>query len=457
MKKSIILGLIFILFFSSFQKNKTATLSGKIEKSDKTPLLISDFKITISFDTINLINGRFYETIQTENACFKTIKYGQAQKEIFLAPGYSLNISFDATNFGNTLKYEGKGAIENRILDSISTATRNFDYRFIRTQPLEIATKYIDSIYDAYLKHFEKLTITNKVDPIFFEYEKKSLSYSASALKTILGLQNNVADTSYYRFFNKISIENDKYLDIPCYRNFLQYYINVKTRTILAKMDSSESKLPNAYSNATLKVIDEIKNRKLKEYLIFENTKMKLEFEGADHFEKQREYFQNNNTDSIYAREIRKIYTKKLLLTSGKDAPGFTCTDINGRNYSLTDFKGKYVYLDFWATWCGPCRKEMPSYIKLQSDYKGKDIVFISISIDEDKESWERSVKESKSDGLSLITTGGIESDVAKAYQISGIPTFVLIDKAGKIINSQAQRPSDNDLRKTLDTLLQNE
>jgi len=184
---------------------------------------------------------------------------------------------------------------------------------------------------------------------------------------------------------------------------------------------------------------------------------MKLEFEGADHFEKQKEYFHKNNTDSTYAREIRKIYTRKLLLTSGKEAPGFTCADINGTNYSLTDFKGKYVYLDFWATWCGPCRQEMPSYIKLQSDYKGKDIVFISISIDENKESWEKVVKESKADGLSLITTGGIDSNIAKAYQISGIPTFVLIDKAGKLINSQAPRPSDNDLRKTLDTLLQNQ
>ncbi|HJV77597.1 MAG TPA: TlpA disulfide reductase family protein [Paludibacter sp.] len=457
MKKSIILGLVFIMFFSSFQSNKTATLSGKIEKSDKTPLLINDFKISISFDTINLINGRFNQTVQTENAGFKTLKYGQTQKEIFLAPDYSLKISFDATNFGSTLKYEGKGATENRILDSISISTRNFDYRFVYTQPLEIATKYIDSTYDAYQKYFEKLTVVNKVDPIFFEYEKKSLSYSASALKTVLGLQKNIADTSYYRFFNKITIENDKYLDIPSYRNFLQYYINVKTRNILAKMDSSESKLPHAYSNAALKVIDEIKNKKLKEYLVFENTKSKLKFEGADHFEKQKEYFKKNNTDSIYAREIRKIYTKKLLLASGKEAPGFTCTDINGSNYSLNDFKGKYVYIDFWATWCGPCRQEMPGYLKLQSDYKGKDIAFISISIDEDKGSWEKVVKESKADGISLITTGGIDSNVAKAYQINGIPTFVLIDKAGKIINSQAQRPSDNNLRKTLDALLQNQ
>jgi len=457
MKKSILLGLIFILFFSSFQKNKTATLSGNIEKTDKTPLLINDFKISISFDTIDLVNGRFNQIVQTESGCFKTLKYKQAQKDIFLAPDYSIKISFDATNFGNTIRYEGKGATENRILDSISIATRNFNHRFVYTQPLEIATKYIDSTYDAYQKYFDKLTMTNKVDPIFFEYEKKSLSYSASALKTVLGLQKNVADTSYYNFFNKITIENDKYLNISSYRDFLQYYINVKTRTVLTKMDSLESKLPHAYSNATLKVIDEIKNQKLKEYLVFENTKMKLEFEGADHFEKQKEYFHKNNTDSTYAREIRKIYTRKLLLTSGKEAPGFTCADINGTNYSLTDFKGKYVYLDFWATWCGPCRQEMPSYIKLQSDYKGKDIVFISISIDENKESWEKVVKESKADGLSLITTGGIDSNVAKGYQISGIPTFVLIDKAGKLINSQAPRPSDNDLRKTLDTLLQNQ
>ena len=135
-------------------------------------------------------------------------------------------------------------------------------------------------------------------------------------------------------------------------------------------------------------------------------------------------------------------------------APEFTCTDIDSNTISLKDFSGKYVYIDFWATWCGPCIRELPGYIKLQSEYKGKNIAFVRISLDVDRKIWEKVIAENKSEGINLISNKGWNSDVVKDYQITGIPAYVLIDKEGRIIDRYAHYPSSGGIKKTLDELL---
>lgn len=80
-------------------------------------------------------------------------------------------------------------------------------------------------------------------------------------------------------------------------------------------------------------------------------------------------------------------------LSVGALSPNFNCTDLSGKKVSLSDFKGKYVYIDIWATWCGPCQREIPHLQKLEEKYHGKDIYFVSISCDNNKKAWENRVR----------------------------------------------------------------
>ena len=141
------------------------------------------------------------------------------------------------------------------------------------------------------------------------------------------------------------------------------------------------------------------------------------------------------------------------LLAEGNDAPVFAYPNIAGDTIALNDFLGKYIYVDVWATWCGPCRRELPYLEKLQEEYIDKNIVFLSVSIDEDQDAWEEMVTDKEMKGVQLIATGGWQAQICKDYVIRGIPRFLLIDMEGKIITGRAERPSGKieEILKTLE------
>jgi thiol-disulfide isomerase/thioredoxin len=450
MKKIIILGIACLSIVTACQKNDVATLSGTVQGKVDQPILIADYKINDQSDTLNVVDGKFQKTLLVSTPEMKYFRFGKHRKELFIAPGYKLIMNFNSEKFDSTFRFEGKGAVENSILDSLNKKER-YNLQEIYSKPAEVSVKIIDSTLRANKSYFSKLVKAMNPDAVFDEYAGKMLDFEAASLKTVIGLQKRVKDSTFYSYLNSINLEESKYLNIPHYRNLLSYFVSVKTNRILEKFDSVSRNSEEVYRNAKLMVLDKIKDKEVREYLTFSMLHNDLRYSGIQNFENAKAYFDKNVTDSAYIREFEKTYALKLLLVPGKPAPEFTCSDADSNFVSLKDLRGKLVYIDFWATWCGPCQQESPHYIKLQKEYKGVDVTFVSISIDENKGSWLKSLQEEKPECISLIANNGWNSDVAKAYQIQGIPTFVLIDKDGKIITCSAPRPSSPDVRKTLD------
>ncbi|WP_395045123.1 TlpA family protein disulfide reductase [Flavobacterium sp.] len=141
---------------------------------------------------------------------------------------------------------------------------------------------------------------------------------------------------------------------------------------------------------------------------------------------------------------------------TGKASKSFDYENHSGGKTKLEDLKGKYVYIDVWATWCGPCRAEIPSLKKVEEKYHGKNIVFVSISVDEmkDHEKWVKFVKEKQLGGIQLYADKSWMSDFTKAFGINSIPRFILIDPQGNVVDANAKRPSDAQLQAQLDDLL---
>lgn len=141
----------------------------------------------------------------------------------------------------------------------------------------------------------------------------------------------------------------------------------------------------------------------------------------------------------------------------GDPAQNFAFPDVDGKVHALSDYKGKVVYIDVWATWCGPCRKEIPHLKELEEEFKdNKDIVFMGISVDKtkDKGKWLDFLKAEGLPGLQIFAGDDADDKLMNLYQIKGIPRFILVDKEGNLVYGDAPRPSSPEIRPLLNSVL---
>ena len=155
--------------------------------------------------------------------------------------------------------------------------------------------------------------------------------------------------------------------------------------------------------------------------------------------QKNEESAEIEKIDSVAKKESPESEIPKELIK----APDFSLADINGKRFDLSDFKGKYVYMDIWATWCGPCKVQIPFMKELEKQFHNAPIHFVSVSLDklEDKPIWEKMVRENQMSGVQLFA--GREDNFGFDYKIEYIPTFIILDKEGNIMIDRAPAPMD--------------
>lgn len=152
----------------------------------------------------------------------------------------------------------------------------------------------------------------------------------------------------------------------------------------------------------------------LKVYNLY-SERIKLSFYGK----KLKEYINERNTPPI------KI---------GDQIIDFKMEDVHGNEVSISEFKEKYVLIDFWASWCSPCRADNPNLIKAYKKYNSEGFEIIGISLDTNKEAWLKAIKKDKLSWTNLSDLKGWKNSLATHYKIKGVPTNMLLDKKGKII-----------------------
>jgi peroxiredoxin len=174
-------------------------------------------------------------------------------------------------------------------------------------------------------------------------------------------------------------------------------------------------------------------------------------FQQPDSLENRFNLLEKPSKTSYYGKMVEKIVLDNKVGSIGSMAPDFSQADTSGNVITLQSFRGKYVLVDFWASWCGPCRMENPNVVDAFNKYKNKNFTVLGISLDRSKEPWMQAIYQ---DGLTWTHVSDLKfwsNDVARMYKISSIPQNLLIDPFGKII---AKNLRGEDLHNKLQEIL---
>ncbi len=413
-------------------------------------------------DTIRLAaDGSFTKEILIERPIYPNFQGNRLFAYLWLSPGGSLTIDFDATDFKNTLKFGGDLGLPNSWLLKKTDASRQ-NYMAINAAyraPNQAADfrRVCDSVYAVEQGMFDGFLAENPdLDADFIRMEKIAVKYSwlanLQSYPTRVNYYNDQATVpdDWFNFMEGVSIDDPALLDVPDAKYFLVGLAGDKA----LKRSGIEQK--DSWANPTLLrttfevVENEFTHPEVVDVLLFEKLKQHLDATSPDGIGDLVELYLALAVDAKRAETISKLYDEWQALAAGQPAPAFTVVDIEGNEHSLSDFAGKLVFIDFWATWCGPCKVEIPFLKQLHEDYKDTDLVVISISVDKDKAAWEKMITDEGYEWLQYHD--GVNAN--DLYMVKYIPTFVLIGRDGNLINVRAPNPSSDQLRPMIDKAL---
>ena len=441
MKNTIYLLLLLIL--ASFNTTKeTIIISGKITNTENGKISIKgesfDKKIKLKAD------GSFLENLVIEYDGLYTIETTKNSYSIYLSSGSKLIINADDNNFNSSLKYTGKGSVENQYIAKKSIITSAITVEELYKLDENEFLKKLNEIKGLITDLYEKTKFTNtyfkEKEVINIHYlEQKYLFFYKIQHPGYAGLNGFEVSEKYPKFDKTIDVDNDSdFLFSNEYKEFVLYkfYENIKgdgTSFFISARDA----IPE---------IRALKSQNIKNRLI-QNSISDIGIENAN-YEKTYNDFLSIVTYPKLKESLTINYNITKALNCGNPSPKFDYINQKGEKTSLESLKGKYIYIDIWATWCGPCREEIPFLQKVEKQYQGKNIEFVSISIDalKDQEKWSKFVIEKQLGGIQLLADNEWQSQFMKEYTIQEVPTFILIDPNGNIISARAPRPSDTKL-----------
>ncbi len=443
--------------------------------SDTTVLHVQNRTvIPIGIETQQLVvlkDGVYYLTLKSTHPFLGRLFFGNSEFPMFTIPNDTLEIDLNLDlnhDHQNSIKYSGKTEhINNYYLEKL----RHFNYPYpdigviasnytSSSYSIYEGAEKIDSLFNEEKKFFSTYKNKSYLPDWFTEMERLNLYYYNLSLKigaipyrNSFYKEHTKTNDRYFNFLDSIPINNPKAYLSSHYFYFLKSYFFIQD---MDKYDDNKTGFERAYPILKInlpKITGELSGETRKLFLAYlfssyyysvNNTSQVLKLDTL--FETVSNYV----NDSTLINAVKKNSNSKIeplgekaFLNKGEKAPDFYLSDINCKFHTLKDFEGELIYVSFWATYCSPCIKNIPAKNALIKEYENKPIVFVNISFDKESDTWLNSLEKYKISGVDLICKGNWENIIKTKYYIQGIPRYVLINKNGEIIDSDAPSPGD--------------
>lgn len=466
-----------VFLFGQKQAVRSFILKGQLEHAASSPLLlVTEGDDGHRFDTIPIDgSGKFYFKTDKITAPMQVrlVQDKGLNTELYAAPGYDLTIAGDAKDYASfqlTKQVTGPGGQSNRYLklqDSVQVVRKEAVswYEMNDAQLLVYIKKdsdLKDSIraavfsrknkQDPWLEHFGNVTaMDNRFLHLYYLAMHVVINSTFSYDQSVSFVRNN--------FDNSIldDICNEKYFVSSTYKTWLMASYAEYLSALECRRDSNYCKIQRD-NEQIIKIIATGYKGRIREFMLARKIRNMVErnrsFEELNSSKEKIPAYtallKNNRDRESIEKLLTETEQKLINIQTGKPAPLFTAHDSLGTAHSLSAYKGKVVYLDLWASWCGPCRAETPHFKKIAEKYKHDNrISFISVAVADLEDKWKEALREDQPDWLQLFDN---DRQIQKAYVANSIPKFILISKEGNIVSFDAPVPSSGiELEKILD------
>ncbi|MCC6835560.1 MAG: redoxin family protein [Cytophagales bacterium] len=470
--------------FKSPQKTVHIRVSGVKEHSVAKVVSHKDLYETILAtaqpDSLGVYDLQFSLTQVT----FAYIHVNNSITEVYLKPGYNIHVNFNED--GSSITCAEDGGLNNHLLqmtkqlEAIKLNGKRFvPEKYIASLELQAFNKRFDSLKNALDELNNQYINQNNLSKEIIELltTVKEINLKNVLMEYFLLYQNNEGIRKYEDRLKGLNTV----LEIP--KDISEMGENVPYDTVLLELGYAgyysllHMLFTTSIFDANLAIEDwELHKRsypivinsdlnkstypaRIKEHLIVLNF-INWSFDGhTPALDSILVDFKNKHANSGYLPALQKMYNESFALAPGNAAPSFKGTTLEGETIALSEFKGKLVYIDIWATWCGPCIEEIPHAKKLYEKFSGTgQIEFLNVSVDENRNAWKKMLEAGKgASGTHINLQGDDYLSFFDSYKIRGFPTYMLIDREGKIINLKASRPSSAKIYDDLNSLLENE
>ncbi len=453
MKKYFIIALMAALAACSTPADHT-TITGQVQNPQGESIEIFYVTNLASNDTemvkVELDeNNRFEAVLPLKDARFVNLRGSQRLIPLFLEPGAEINVVFDGSNRESIPVISGDKSLESSLLAAydIEIASRYSYVLTLREAANYTPEEFVDhawTIYEEKISYLESDHRYHELSQTFIDgmhtnilYDTYGLLLEYPAAARRFGQQTElILPDGYFDFLEDAVVSNDNFVLSRPYFTFMVNYL----RHHIAENRASDEIRP--MTRLQFDFARELFTGEIRDMIMVQQVTSGLNFGSfQDGLDMYNEFVAMRPSEKL-RKVAEKEYDIVMALAPGQPAPEFTLTDINGKEVSLSDFLGKVVYLDFWASWCGPCMQQVPYARELKKRMADQDdLVFLYISVDTDQQAWRNKVAEENIQGVHL-NVSGFAQDVPQSYNLKGVPTFYIIGRDGLIFDNRPPRPS---------------